>query len=77
MVDNDEIEEEEDETKENYDESKMKKRKVIKNFKTQVKNSKKEKCRSKVRELLEDDGVDYEEELHKSKKLEMELRKYK
>ena len=43
----------------------------------QVKTSKKEKCRSNVSECLEDDGVDYEEELKKSNKLEMELRKEK
>ena len=72
MIDNDESEEEEEyETKENYDESKMKKRKAIKNFKTEVKTSKKEKCRSKVRERFENDGIDYEEKLKKSKKLEM------
>ena len=53
----------------------MKKRKDIKNNKTQEKTSKKEKCTNKVRESLEGNGVDYEEELKKSKKLEIKLKK--
>ena len=65
MLDNYKIKEEDDddETKENYDETKMKERKVIKNFKTEEKTSKKKKYRSKVREQLEENGIDYEEEL--------------
>ena len=42
-----------------------------------MKTSKKEKYRRKVRELLEDDGIDYERELNKSNKLEKGLRKDK
>ena len=80
MAGNDDIEEEEEEeyeTKENHDESKMKKRKVVKTFETQMKTSKKEKCRSKERDFLEDSGIDHKEQLQKSKKLEVELRKGK
>ena len=41
----------------------------------QVKTSKRKKHESKVSERLEDDGVDYEEELNKSKQMEIKLRK--
>ena len=41
--------------------------KVDKNNKKQVKTSKKQMCESKVRQWLEEDGVNYEEELNKRK----------
>ena len=40
-----------------------------------MKTSEKEKYTNKTRESFEGNGVDYEEELKKSKKLEMKLRK--
>ena len=49
--------------------------KVDKNNKKHVKKSKKQKHESKVRKRIEDDGVDYEEELNKSKEMEIKLRK--
>ena len=55
---------------------KIKKRKDVKNNKTQLKAIEKEKCTKKAREKLEGNGVYYEEELNKSKNLEMKLRKY-
>ena len=54
---------------------KTKKRKGIKNNKMQVKTSEKEQCTNEARETLEGNGVDYEEKLKKSKKLQMKSRK--
>ena len=48
--------------------------KDVKQNKKQVKMSKKKKHESKVREQLEDDGVDYEEELKKVRKWKLILR---
>ena len=51
------------------------KSKIAKNNKKQVKPSEKQKYKIKVSETLENEGVDYEEELSKNKRLEIELRK--
>ena len=77
LVDNDEVEEEEvEEIKFIDDESKMIKGKVIKNNKKQAKTSNEQNHKSESNERLSNDDVDYEKELSKSKKLEIELRKY-
>ena len=48
---------------------------VGKNYKKQVKPSNKKKHKRKLSKRLENDGIDYEAELIKSKKLKIELRK--
>lgn len=51
--------------------------KVVKNNKRRCKTSKKKNYHSESSEWLEDDGIDYEENLNKRKKLEIELQKEK
>ena len=66
-------EREEDTIKQNNNASKRMKSKIAKNNKKQVKPSEKQKYKIKVSETLENEGVDYEEELSKNNKLQIEL----
>ena len=71
LVNNDEIEEGKvEEIKVNNNKQKMIKEKFGENNKNQVKTINKQRYKSKLNE-----GMDYEEELNKSKKLEIEFRK--
>ena len=75
LGDNDEIKEKEEKNvKVNNNELKMMKAKVVKNNKKLVNTINKQKYESKLSERLENYGVDHEEELRKSKKLEIELK---
>ena len=76
LIDNDENDdEEEDKMKENKRKLKRTKGKIDNNNKKQKRDSKKQRCDNKVRERVEDDGVNYEYELNKSKKIESKLKK--
>ena len=71
LLDDHEIKEEEDETKLSNDESTKMKATLGKNNDNQVKTSNKKKHKIKLSKRLENDGIDHEAELSKSKKLEI------